>query len=121
VRRASPGQRAVLAERLAADLDAQERALAEGDVDAFVEMTVAFHRGFVEAGGTSVMLELYDRLADRQRFLLFDYGEGPLERRDAVITEHRELLERLCEDPVGFASVLHAHICETIGSPLTPL
>src|SRR5699024_1895999 len=75
VRRASPGQRAVLAERLAADLDAQERALAEGDIAAFVEMTVAFHRGFVEAGGNSVMLELYDRLADRQRFLLFDYGE----------------------------------------------
>lgn len=121
IRRADTAARSELADQLEERIADQERVLTAGDLPAFVESTVAFHRAFVEIGGNTVLLELYDRLADRQRFLLFSYGDVLLERREAVVAEHRELLEQLRHDPVGFAETLRAHICETIGSPLTPL
>lgn len=121
IRRADPAARVELADHLEEQIAEQERVLTAGDLPAFVESTVAFHRSFVAIGGNTVLLELYDRLADRQRFLLFSYGAVLLERREAVVAEHLELLERLRHDPIGFSETLRAHICETIGSPLTPL
>ena len=46
-------------------------ALAQENID----LTIAFHRHFVEAGHNDVLLELNDRLADRQRSVLFAAGE----------------------------------------------
>ncbi|MFF5158448.1 hypothetical protein ACFY3N_19820 [Streptomyces sp. NPDC000348] len=40
-----------------------------------IELMIAFHRPFAEAGDRLVVLELDDRLAGPQRFLLFGYGD----------------------------------------------
>lgn len=122
VQRATPRRRLAVADRLAADIDHQKRALADGDLRRFAELTVAFHRSFVEAGDNLVMLELHDRLADRQRFLLFAYGDTLLARSDAVIAEHEDLVARLRKDDgPGFVEVLRAHLGETYGYDLRRL
>ncbi|GAB7106502.1 GntR family transcriptional regulator [Streptomyces phaeofaciens JCM 4814] len=120
--RATPRRRHAVAERLAEDIDRQKRALADGDLRHFVELTIAFHRSFVEAGENLVMLELHDRLADRQRFLLFSYGDTLLGRSDAIIAEHEDLVARLrSDDGPGFVEVLRSHLGETYGHDLRRL
>lgn len=122
VQRATPRRRHAIAERLAGDIDRQKQALADGDLRHFVELTIAFHRSFVEAGENLVMLELHDRLADRQRFLLFSYGDTLLGRSDAIIAEHEDLVARLrSDDGPGFVEVLRSHLGETYGYDLRRL
>ncbi|MEW1791766.1 MULTISPECIES: GntR family transcriptional regulator [Streptomyces] len=116
---AAPQSRIDLADRLAGDLDLHRSALADGDLKRFIEQTVAFHRCFVEIGDNQVMLELNDRLADRQRFLLFSLGESLLARCQDIITEHEDLVARLREENTdGFVETLRAHIGDTISSGL---
>ncbi|MER7332999.1 MULTISPECIES: GntR family transcriptional regulator [unclassified Micromonospora] len=122
VQRATPERRMALAARLEQDIDQQKEALADRDLNGFIELTIAFHRSFVEVGGNLVMLELNDRLADRQRFLLFSYGETLLARCEAIIAEHENLVARLrADDAQGFAEALRAHVGDTYGSDLRQL
>ncbi|SEK99242.1 GntR family transcriptional regulator [Nonomuraea pusilla] len=122
VQRAAPETRRALAARLEQDVEAQRQALAGRDLRHFIELTIAFHRSFVESGGNLVLLELNDRLADRQRFLLFSYGGTLLARCDAIIAEHEDLIERLrADDPQGFAETLRSHLSDTYGSELRRL
>ncbi|MEU6554338.1 GntR family transcriptional regulator [Streptomyces sp. NPDC046915] len=122
VQRATPQRRQALAERLAGDIDRQKQALADGDLRQFVELTNAFHRSFVEAGDNLVMLELHDRLADRQRFLLFSFGDTLLGRSDAIIAEHEELVARMRgDDGSAFVEVLRHHLGQTYGYDLRRL
>lgn len=108
--------RDALAERLRPDLDEQRRALAAGDLSAFVELSIRFHRSFVACSGNSVLLELYDRLADRQRFLLFSYGARLLERADEIVDEHRAMINAVvADDPAAFLQVLRGHLTDTYG------
>ncbi|MBM7368693.1 GntR family transcriptional regulator [Gordonia hydrophobica] len=89
-------------------------ALADRDLPRFVESTIAFHRGFVEAGGNEVLLELYDRLADRQRFLLYSHGTRLLERSADIIAEHEALNDRFqTSDREAFGGLLHHHLVRT--------
>ncbi|MGW0816971.1 GntR family transcriptional regulator [Streptomyces viridiviolaceus] len=114
--------RAALAARLEEGIGQQKQAFAERDLDRFIELTIAFHRSFVEAGDNLVMLELNDRIADRQRFLLYSYGETLLARCADLITEHEELIARLRADDVpGFSDVLRSHVGETFHSGLRHL
>lgn len=113
VGRASPADRERLAEVLEGSLARQREAFAAADVRRFVELTLEFHRGFVEAGGNAVLLELYDRLADRQRFLLFAAGDRLLGRCADILAEHEQLIEHLrTGDAAGFGRVLGEHITE---------
>lgn len=121
VGRADPAVRRTLSEELVYEVDRQRRVLSAGDFAAFVESTVMFHRSFVEVSRNDVMLELYDRLADRQRLVLFTHAESLIERQDHIVQEHLELLDRLRDDPVGFGDSLRVHICEAIGTSLAPL
>lgn len=119
VDRSNHQQRVRLADRLRQSINSQHISLAESDLRAFIEATIAFHRSFVEIGGNAVMLELYDRLADRQRFLLFRLGSRLLDRREAIIAEHRELVNALQnEDPSAFSDLLRKHLTETSGHPV---
>ncbi|HWK28397.1 MAG TPA: GntR family transcriptional regulator [Solirubrobacter sp.] len=119
VRRARTEDLRQLAERLESEVAVQREALGGGDVRAFIESTIAFHRSFVQAGRNRVMLELNDRLADRQRFLLFSYGDTLLARAADIIAEHEELVAHLrAGDAEAFAEALRHHIGDTLGTPL---
>ncbi|MEW2491853.1 GntR family transcriptional regulator [Streptomyces sp. NPDC048411] len=120
VQRATTERRAALAAQLEEGIDRQKQALAARDLNCFVELTIAFHRSFVEVGDNLVMLELNDRIADRQRFLLFSYGETLLARCADIIAEHAELIARLRADDVqGFSDVLRSHVGDTYGSDVS--
>lgn len=111
IHRTSPARKAELAERLSGLLDEQEQATADRDLRRLIDLLVAFHRAFVEASGNSVMLELSDRLADRQRHMLFHMGDELVARSERNLTEHRALLEalRIGDDDL-FTKTLHTHM-----------
>ncbi|MDO0916711.1 GntR family transcriptional regulator [Streptomyces sp. DT2A-34] len=122
VQRAAPEHKLALAARLEQSINQQKQALTDSDLNRFIELTIAFHRSFVEVGGNLVMLELNDRLADRQRFLLFSYGETLLARCEALIAEHEHLIACLrADDAQGFAEALRSHVGDTYGSDLKQL
>ncbi len=119
VGRASPESSQRLAERLGRSVDEQRAALEARDVRRFIDLSLGFHRGFVEAGGNSVLLELYDRLQDRQRFLLFAAGERLLARCDGIIEEHGVMVEQLRSgEAAAFAETLRGHISEAGALPV---
>lgn len=122
VQRSSSRARQALADRLDGAVAEQEAAIGAQDLRRFVESTIAFHRSFVECGGNDVLLELNDRLADRQRFLLFSHGDRLFERGEAIITEHRELVAALrTGDVTGFADTLRSHLSHNYGRRLDPV
>ncbi|MGB3327611.1 MAG: GntR family transcriptional regulator [Thermomicrobiales bacterium] len=122
VLRSTLARRAQMLPRLEQQIVQQHAALREADIPAFIDSTIAFHRSFVEAGENEVMLELYDRLADRQRYLLFQLGPRLLDRCDEIIAEHRDLVRRLADDePVDFAECLRGHMMDTSGRAVRPL
>ncbi|HWV35649.1 MAG TPA: GntR family transcriptional regulator [Thermomicrobiales bacterium] len=122
VQRSSVESRIQLQKRLESHLDDQRAALERADINGFIESTVGFHRSFVEAGNNQVMLELYDRLADRQRYLLFKSGPKLLERSADILAEHRELVRELSlENPARFSETLRRHLSDTSGRAIQPL
>ncbi len=122
VQHATTERRAALATRLERDIDQQKQALADRDLHHFIELTIAFHRSFVEVGENLVTLELNDRLADRQRFLLFSCGETLLARCAEIIAEHEALIGCLrTDDTQGFAETLRSHLSDTYGRDLRHL
>ncbi|MEH1015802.1 GntR family transcriptional regulator [Micromonospora sp. CPCC 206060] len=119
--RASREVRDELAERLRSSIAAQREAFQARDVRRFIELTIGFHRAFVEAAGNDILLELNDRLADRQRFVLFSKGDRLLARSDDIIAEHEELVERLrTSDATGFTNALRQHLADNYAPPATP-
>ncbi|MDN5588432.1 GntR family transcriptional regulator [Brevibacterium aurantiacum] len=113
VDRAPDALRQKLADALEASIQAQRDAFDAGDVAAFIDLTLEFHRGFVEAGDNQVMLELYSQLSDRHRFILFASGERLLDRCEAIIDEHVALTKHLSSgDSAAFANVLRGHLAE---------
>ncbi|MEV8517079.1 GntR family transcriptional regulator [Dactylosporangium sp. NPDC051484] len=117
--RASAEAREGLAERLRHSIAAQREAFDSDDLRGFIELTIAFHRTFVEAAGNDVLLELNDRLADRQRFLLFSFGDRLLARCADIIAEHETLVERLrTGDAAGFADALRDHLVDTYATQI---
>jgi len=115
VDRAPADLRRRLADRLEESIAAQREAFAAREVRSFVELTLQFHRGFVEAGGNEVLLELYDRLSDRHRFVLFASGARLLARCAEIVDEHQQLTDRLrAGDVRAFALILREHIGEVL-------
>lgn len=115
VDRAPEALRQKLAYALETSIDAQRAAFAAGDIARFIDLTLEFHRGFVEAGDNAVMLELYSQLSDRHRFILFASGDRLLDRCEEIIAEHESLTEHLRSgDSAGFANILRGHIAENV-------
>lgn len=116
VRAAKAHARARLAQDLPPELDRQRQALHDRDLPAFIELSIAFHRAFAAASGNGVLLELYDRLADRQRFLLHSYGDQLLDRAAEIVDEHRAMIDAVAAgDDDAFAAALFHHLAETYG------
>lgn len=117
IERASAETRSTLATRLTESIEVQREAFRAQDVRAFIESTIEFHRSFVEAAQNSVLLELNDRLADRQRFLLFSYGGHLLARCGEIISEHETLVRQLADGDAGaFRAALRAHLSDTFST-----
>lgn len=116
VERASEPMRQRLAEKLGGLITQHRAAFAAGDVARFIELTLEFHLGFVEAGDNRVMLEMYSLLSDRHRFTLFMNSRHLLDRSDDLITEHEALVKHLRSgDSAAFAATLQGHIAENAG------
>ena len=111
-------QRELIAERQYLSIEEQDAALAAGELGQFVELTIAFHRGFVEAGGNSIRVELYDHLADRHRFALFATSQDLITRREEIIAEHRQLVRLMLEgDSDEFRASLGKHVSDNGNAP----
>ncbi len=111
IHRTSAARKAELADQLSLLIEAQAEAAAAQDVRRLIDLTVEFHRALVEVSGNSVLLELSDRLADRQRHLLFHMGAELLARSERNLGEHRALVEALRTDNDDlFAKTLHTHM-----------
>lgn len=122
VQRADRQQLDALTEQLSAQIAEQQVSFEANDIHRFVDLTTAFHRSFVEASGNSVLLELSDRLADRQRFMLFKLGPKLLERCESILAEHRHLVDALrANDMHRFSETLRAHINDVHTEHLVPL
>ena len=93
IQRSDPARCARLADQLADNLDQQERALADDDFPAFATLALRFHRAFVEMADNGVMLEIYDRLQDRQHLSIIRSAERITGNPQQVLAEHRSLLE----------------------------
>ena len=110
---ASEGLRLRLANRLETSIEEQREALARRDLPNFIDLTLQFHGGFVEAGDNSVLLELYAHLADRHRFVLFAAGDHLFSRAADIIAEHEILVEQLRSgSATGFSKTLRDHITQ---------
>lgn len=113
VERAPDALRQRLADTLETSIDAQREAFATGDIAGFIDLTLQFHRGFVEAGDNAVMVELYSQLSDRHRFILFASGDRLLDRCEEIIAEHVLLTEHLrTGSSTEFANTLRGHLAE---------
>jgi len=91
--RSSAERRARLADELAGNVDRQARALADLDLAAFAALALEFHRTFVVMSGNDTMLEVYDRLRDRQYLSIVRSAHRISGDPEQVLTEHRILLE----------------------------
>lgn len=118
VERATDDLRRRLADRLDESIATQRRLLADEDLRGFIDLIRQFHRGFVESAGSAILLELYDRLADRHRFLLFASAKQFLAHGEEIIAEHVELTEHLRNGDVAeFTRLLRGHISEVPPDP----
>lgn len=121
VEAASPPVLIELAGQLRPELDRQREALTARDVGAFVELSISFHRSFAAAAGNTVLLELYDRLVDRQRFLLFSYGQQLLDQSAEIIDEHQAMIEAIATGTADtFGHTLRAHLLNTYRNRAQP-
>ena len=116
VRRAAPAVREQVAVRLAENVDGQARALEDDDFVAFADLAAAFHRVFVELSGNSVMLEVYDRLRDRQYLSIVRSAARISGDPHQVLAEHRVLVDDARRgDWTAFATHLEDHQARSHG------
>lgn len=117
VHRATEPARRGLSEQLLGNLEQQERALSAGDFAAFAPLALRFHRAFVELAANQLMLDLYDRLQDRQQLSINQSAGRITGEVELVLSEHRSLLDAARDgDWVGFGSRLTEHQDRSHGS-----
>jgi DNA-binding GntR family transcriptional regulator len=110
VRDAEPSARTALAEQLADNLRDQESALAVDNFPTFATLAQQFHRAFVGLNGNSLMLDIYDRIQDRQQLSIVRSAPRITDEPARVLAEHRELVRLAADaDWVGFSTALGHH------------
>ncbi|MCW2524175.1 MAG: transcriptional regulator, GntR family [Frankiales bacterium] len=84
------------------------------DVARFAEVDARFHRTIVNAAGNAIADRFYLALDDRQRRMTIgSVGPRP-ERLNALVTDHRNLMERVRDrDVEGFERMLTQHLHTT--------
>lgn len=115
VRAASPAALAALCTRLEAMISAQEAAVRDQDRDAFVELSMSFHRAFVEAGGNRLLVDFGDRLRSRQSVMLHLSLPAIDAAAEEIVEEHRALVDTCRRaDFDRFAALLHDHMSDKL-------
>lgn len=110
VHRSIPALRGARAGWFATNLDTQANALRGNDFAGFTELAMALHRGFVELADNATLLDLYDRLQDRQYLSIIRSSGRIVAHPDDVLAEHRTLIaDALAGDWAGFATHLAEH------------
>jgi DNA-binding GntR family transcriptional regulator len=88
---AEPG----LPETLASEIVRQRDLLSQGDSSGFAAADREFHRAWVAAAGNRVLLELYDRLRDRQQRVTAMMIAADAQRPRELVDEHAAILAAL--------------------------
>jgi DNA-binding GntR family transcriptional regulator len=115
VSRATSQVRARLAVDLLPAIQEQREVLAAGDMLRFVELSVEFHSAFLAVGANPYLIDLGERLSDRQRQMLVARKDAMRSRSDHIIDEHQQLLDALRDDdPARFDDILRAHLSDTL-------
>ena len=94
-------------------LERQQKLIDDGDYAGFVDADREFHRMFIDAGGNSILLGLYDSLRDRQARM----GLAAVARSGASLRldEHRELVDAVVSGHGGLAvELLKKHLGGTL-------
>lgn len=113
----SPTRRQRLCERLEQMMDLEQEELEHGSYEKLVQLTIDFHRAFVEVGENPVLLEFYDRLRERQSVMTLQTREAVAGRWEDFRAEHRRLIEAMrAGDREIFLHELRSHIVLTHGS-----
>lgn len=116
IQRSDPVRRAELATQLAENVDEQQRALQQGYFSTFTTLAIRFHRTFVEMSGNSVMLSVYDRLADLQYLSIVRSSQRITDEPAQILSEHRMLLDDARHgDWTAFATHLNDHQARSHG------
>lgn len=101
----------VLSARLGELISQQEEAVRSGDIDEFAVADVAFHQAVVEAGGNSILSEVYQTLQDRQRRMATRSVWLQKSRSERIVQQHKELAALIAsQDLRHFAHELDAHM-----------
>jgi DNA-binding GntR family transcriptional regulator len=108
--RASPE----LATTLEATIEAQERAAAAGDAQAFVDADREFHRLLVTATRNDILVSLHDSLRDRQTRMGLAALSRDGARLQTIMTEHRALLGALRAGDPDAGAILARHLEATL-------
>lgn len=117
IQRGDPTRRQRLADDLALNLTQQEQALADEDFPGFATLALRFHRTFVEMSGNDVMLEIYDRMQDRQYVSIVRSAARISGDPQQVLAEHRGLLSDARRgDWAAFATHLQDHQARSHGT-----
>lgn len=102
---------AALVRKLRALLDAQRAAHEAGDLKAFTENDLAFHRAIVAAGENAILTGFQDSLSDRERRMS---TRSLWRRRDSsqlVLDQHSGLVDAISAgDPERFSALLRLHL-----------
>ncbi|MFT2816604.1 GntR family transcriptional regulator [Leifsonia sp. A12D58] len=100
-----------LSDRLDALIAEQEEAIRQDDLDAFAVADVAFHQAVVEAGGNSILSEVYQTLQDRQRRMATRSVWLQSGRRQRIVDQHTELAALISGHNLrSFAHELDVHM-----------
>jgi DNA-binding GntR family transcriptional regulator len=95
----------------AAELARQRKLLAADDLAGFVEADRAFHRTWMAAGRSAILLALYDRLRDRQQRVAARVLSAGPRRAAQLLAEHDEILARIRDGDVeGAVRALQEHL-----------
>ncbi|MGO1316809.1 MAG: GntR family transcriptional regulator [Cellulomonadaceae bacterium] len=107
--------RASTAEQLVATLEglleAQREAAHDEDLSTFAQADLAFHQAVVEAGGNSILADVYRSLHDRQRRMTARSVRSRRDRMALVVEQHAELVRLVAaQDSPAYATALLAHM-----------
>ncbi len=104
-------RRAQLVTELEPWLDRMRESRDARDVTALMTADRCFHAAVVEAGGNQILIDLYQRLRDRQVRIGVAAMRAEPERMEQAVTEHTKLLDALRgDDPARWAEYVEAHI-----------
>ncbi len=111
------GRAADVGPALLAVLGEQQHAVADGDVDRFVELDAEFHGAVIGASRNGIAVMFARTLRDRQQRLRHQLMRLRPEQLQASLDDHRALAAALeAGDAARYAAVLHEHVASHRGA-----